>query len=510
MQTQHDHNIDLRIIDDGTDRLAAIIEATCLFVDGFVEGESVHDRTFIYNFERHSLTDYRILVKSRYPIPDARFDHDAAFGHLYLIFVGWYLAGADVEVQGCWKIAFPGKGCLKHKEQTELALRGMFEDELPKEMRTKFPDPETLSKVFRALPHRGSWNEVQREEKFQESFLEYTVHPKSSNDICLQHRSGWKIDLILKNGQIHAHRFQSVQPEVASEAGRVRCDREISNARTWWDAWIGLCGTKDVSPKRLLKLPGEIAIFAHSIHRYRIADIDSLANPQVVDFGPGFNPRWDVDYWLGLSDRFGNEGYVDIAIACSQQALATANAIKVKSPGAQLALPIGRTVGDLVDAAEVEYLRWLDRKESLEKHPVPHSRWEEKIKSYNLKKLRALVGEVWHVAIDDLVAAISQEHADSEDYHRKIGHIRECSWNVGGEFGKLRYSRLFGSDLMDSKLPRSALAALGYKISGDVIASHLEFEDIFTLTLGNERFWGTVTSRALVDCARPEDVYRLK
>lgn len=198
---------------------------------------------------------------------------------------------------------------------------------------------------------------------------------------------------------------------------------------------------------------------------------------------------------------------VDVAIACCEQAIATAKALRANAPGMAVPLPLGTSIRQLLEDAETEYVRWLDFKESLDKPPRSHDRWNDKVKFRGRHELSKYVGERWQSAIDDLIEAIDNEHFDSQDYHHQIRSIRSFSWYVNGEPGSLRYLRLFGSELMYARVPKASMAALGYNFREDIIPSHLEFEEVFTLTLGAAKFWGNVEKRVLISCAEPSDAF---
>jgi hypothetical protein len=53
------------------------------------------------------------------------------------------------------------------------------------------------------------------------------------------------------------------------------------------------------------------------------------------------------------------------------------------------------------------------------------------------------------------------------------------------------------------------MSMLGYNFREDVIPVQLDFDEIFTLTLGNAEFWGSVERRVLVSCSNPSLAYSL-
>lgn len=504
-----DHVLKLHFAESHTIALGGVIEATGLFVNAFVEGDVLCDRTYLLSIECVSPKNFVIRAKLRHPLEESRIAHEQAYARLYLLLTQWFLAGANVKIEGLWEDMFPGHGTLVHQAITPLQLRPLFQDGLPIPERTVYPSLETLAEIHSAISHCAKWKEVKESPAFQDCFPEVTPNPKAPNNIQLKHRSGLHVDLILKQGAIASHIMECIQD--GYDTRFVTCGRQVSVVRTWWDAWIGHCPTTDLTPRHLLILPDEVALFAisGSIWRYHLQNVQTLERLLEVDFGDGVSSTRSIESWLQIANRFGEDGSVEIAIACCEQAIASATAVIAKAPGLAIELPIGASPRQQLHDAETEYFRWLDYKESLARPPSPHDRWNDEVTCRGVHELTNRVGSQWEPALEELVEAINQEHYDAHDYHRRIGQVREFFWNVNGEIGALKFHRLFGRELMDARVPKKSLSLLGYDFREDVIPSYTEFSDVFTLTLGKEIYWGSVEKRVLVSCCEPTQAYFL-
>jgi predicted outer membrane repeat protein len=138
-----DHLITLQFTENHATRLGSAIEATGLFVNAFVEGHVLCDRTYVLSIECVSPEVFVIRAKLRHPLEDSRIAHDQAYAPLYLLFVAWFLAGANVKVEGPWADSFPGRGGIVHQSVIPLQLRPLFQDGLPISERTVYPSPIT-------------------------------------------------------------------------------------------------------------------------------------------------------------------------------------------------------------------------------------------------------------------------------------------------------------------------------------------------------------------------------
>lgn len=504
-----EHHINLDFADDHAITLGGVIEATGLFVNAYVEGAVLRERAYVLTIESVSPKAFIIRARPRHPLEESRFAREQAFAPLYLLSAAWFLAGANVKIEGPWRESFPGQGSLVQQSMTPLLLRPVFQAGRPVSARTVYPTLEVLAEIHVATRHGARWKDVKESPAFQNCFPEVTPNPKDPNSIRLCHRSGQQLDLILKQGAIASHILTPVQDEY--EIRFMTCRREVVVARTWWDAWIGHCPTTDLTPRHLLVLPDEIAIFgaSGSIWRYHLQDPLTLDRWLEVDFGKGVAPSRSIDSWLQSASSFGEAGFPEIAIACCEQAIASATAVIEKVPGLAIELPIGATPRQQLNDAEVEYLRWLDCKESLNRAKSPHDRWSDKVACSGVGKLFKRVGALWEPALKEVLEAIEQEHFDSHDYKRRIGRIREFFWNVKGDLGTLRYPRLFGRELIDARVPREAVSLLGFEFRDEVIPAHVELADLFKLTLGAAMFWGSVEKRVLVSCSEPTQAYCL-
>lgn len=505
------HRIILNFADPYSLTIGGILEGIGLFTNGFVEGETVHQRSYVFRVFSKDPGDLIIHAMLRHPLAKDRFSQEEAYSPLFILFSAWYLAGANVSIIGPWKESFPGGGSLCHTFPCSPQLRPLFQDKLPESSVTEYPSFETLTEIYDALPHHADWNLLRKEGSFQRAFSAVERNQHSANDFRLKHRSGLIVDLVVRKSRVECHVLKSLQPELGIDAYHLRCEREAEVVRTWWDAWIGHCPSMCVQPPRLLILPDEIAILSNSpsICRYQIQDRESLDDMGNVDFGSGVHPRRSVETWLSVASRFGESGLVDLAIACCLQAIATATEMVKKRSGLDLAPRLGMSTRDELDAAETEYLRWLELKESQNKPNCSHDRWDAKVRVRGVHELLNFVGSQWSAALEDVVQAIQAEHYDSEDYHRSIGRIRDFFWNVNGKLGSLRYKRLLGSQLMSARVPKDALKALGFSFNEEVIPLSYDFEDLFTLTLGNWEFWGSVHQRMLICVQDPCRAYAL-
>ncbi len=324
-----DHSIRIEIEDPQQLDRGGVVEATGLFLNSFVEGYSVHHPSYIYRVERENSRSYLLNAHLRHTIVKDRLELERAFASLYLIFAGWTLAGASVEAYGPWRDSLPSGGTWKPAKSKKLRPRMPFQDEVPTAKQVNFPTFKTLSEIHENLPHEASWDELESNPQWQACFPQTSPHPESINEIRLQHRHGCQVDLVLNNGQVSSHILGYNQLAIDCSFNRLTCERQCSLARTWWDAWVGLCPMKSLNPALLLQMPHEVAILSGSgaICRFQIQDKSTLERPLEVNFGKGFHPDRSVEYWLKLAARYGEANYVDIAIACCEQALATANAV---------------------------------------------------------------------------------------------------------------------------------------------------------------------------------------
>jgi hypothetical protein len=509
MDNSQDHLITLHFAESQPIAIFGVVEATGLYLNAIVKGNVLQDRTYEYSIECVSGREFVIRAKLRHPLKGGEVEQGRAYAPLYLVFLAWYMAGANVEIEGPWKDSFPGRGALSHDTNLALLLQPLFQDGLPISERITYPSLETLAEIHRTLTHGAQWDHVKENDSFQNCFPAVSLDPEDSDNVRLCHRSGLNVDLILEQGMISSHIIDCVQAEL--DVRYISCQRITRCARTWWDAWIGHCPSTSLTPQRILVLAGEVAmhLISGDIWRYQLRHESTLARPLEIDFGDGINPTRSIESWLEFAKQFGEAGFVEVAIACCEQAIASATAMRSQSPEVVFQLPLGVSSRQLLDDAETEYLRWLDYQESLKAPLLPHDRWRDEVDCRSVQELTIVVGSKWRPVLDELIEAINNEHADSHDYHRKIGRIGEFNWNVEGEIGKLRYRRLFGRDLMDSKVPRKAMSMLGYNFREDVIPVQLDFDEIFTLTLGNAEFWGSVERRVLVSCSDPSLAYSL-
>lgn len=504
-----DHVIKLHIADGRANTLGGVIEATALLVNAFVEGDVLQNRTYQISIEYVSPSDFVIRAKLRHPLEDSKIAQERAYAPLYLLFVAWFQAGANVTIKGPWEDSFPGRGALVHQTIIPLQLRLVFQDGLPISEKTVYPSLETLAEIHSTIGHCAKWQQVKENPAFKDCFPEVSPNLKAPDNIRLRHRSGLHVDLILNQGEIASHIIERIQDEYDPRV--ITCMRQVSVVRTWWDAWIGHCPTTALAPKHLSILPDEVAMLSisGSIWRYRLQNVTTLERLLDVDFGDGVAPARSIESWLELANRFGEAGLVEIAITCCEQAIKSATAMVTNAPGLAIQLPIGVSPRQQLNDAETEYLRWLDYKESLNKIALPHDRWGDQVTCSDVRELTVRVGGQWESALEALVEAINQEHYDSHDYHKPIGRVREFFWNGNGEIGTLRYCRLFGRELMDAKVPKTSMSLLGYEFREELIPSYVEFSDIFTLRLGKATFWGSVEKRVLVSSSEPSQAFRL-
>lgn len=495
--------------------VGAVVEATALLVNSFVEGVVVQQS--IYTFDVEELRENAFLIRAslRHGTPQGRFEQSQAFAVLYLVYAGWVLARATVEVSGPWQDSFPLQGGTDHLPEFSTGdLPHLFQDDLTRKKQTFFPSLETLNEVHRVLVHQAEWDLLRVDPQFIECFPEAVQNQQTRNNVRLHHRDGWKVDLVLKDQRVVSHILDDQTSNGMINPRHMICERNVEIARTWWDAWVGHCPVghcpvDDLSPRRVLVLPNEVAILSvsPSISRYQIIDRSTLERPLQIDFGAGFHPGRAVEYWLQLATRFGEAQQFDVAVGCCEQAIATAKALISNEPGITIKPPLGRSAKESLDDAEIEYLRWIEARESASRPLVEHDRWNDKLVARGKRELVKLVGDRWEEAISEVIEAINREHYASEDYHQKIGAIGPFAWYPKGDIGSLRYARLFGRDLMVAKVPKAAISALGYDYSGLNIPVWIDFTDIFTLTLGDTKFWGSVERRALVLCSNPTKVY---
>ncbi len=513
MSISLDHSITVEFNDQSLIDLGSIIETTGLYLHSSVECNLVQHTCYIFNVAQTAPGRYVIQARAPHPQSEGSYDKfaiDHAFAVLYLLAYGWAASGANVTIEGPWQDFLPCRGRLSF-ERTEIARpHPLFQDGLPPASRATYPSFETLSEIYATLPFDAQWSEVKGSLMFIELFQESSPKAKSPNQVRLKHHTGLQVDLLLRSGRIHSHQLEHIQLEVQPEYASFGCARHVANARTWWDACIDHCPSQGIELVRFSILPSEIAILSvEKIYRYHLDDDSTLERPECIDFGPGFHRTRSIDSWLGSARIFGEAKRTKEAIACCEQAIATAKAIQSGLSNISISLPPGTSAQQLLDDAEIEFLRWQEFSEALRNPVRAHDRWNDKVKSGGIHELSKCVGECWQTAIDDLVEAINYAHYDSEDYHHKVQSIRCFTWLMKGDPGSLRYERLFGSDLMRAKVPKASLAAMGYNFSTEVIPSHLEFEDIFTLTLGRFKFWGSTEHRVLISCAEPNHIYRI-
>lgn len=313
-----DHTISIR----SALGLPVVIEAAALFTDALVEGRTVGERTFVFEFAEPNTEE--VLVTARLRHPRVETPVRTALTPIYNLMAGFYRAGADISVAGALADVLPGGGTLAHDPRQPLptgCIRQIFEDHLSPAEKTSPVDPAQLAEVFHALDNFDDIPWPQHAPAFRALFPTLVKDHRDDGTYYLTHRSGLEFVALVKRDAVYAHGIHKHTPLSA------RLDFDFFDvtprpARTWGEVWVNHShGGAFTRPGGLEILPDEIALIHDiTIKRYTIEDRASLADLTDLRLGPGRSPAFAASTWLGIAEQYGeNQGY-QTAMRCAEQA----------------------------------------------------------------------------------------------------------------------------------------------------------------------------------------------
>lgn len=252
-------------------------ELTAVVTDGLVEKEEVGEGTFLFSFTQQP-DHVEIQARLRHPQSETPFHR--AFTPLFNLMAGLLEAGCQVRIEGPWAEKLPNGP----PTQTTLALRPIFQHNLPPQERLPDLKPEDVEQAVRDLPQRTTGIPM----------------------------------VVLRN---KAHRIEGREP-LSSRLMTDYFDQGPVPARSWGEVWIGYwVRLGQGRPAALHIFPYEVALVSDvQVHRYRIADRSTLKDLSVLDFGQGPPLLHKPEMWLRFAEQCGERCDYVTALRCCEQA----------------------------------------------------------------------------------------------------------------------------------------------------------------------------------------------
>lgn len=472
--------------------VSAVIEATCIWVDGFVERSGVSSMHFMLDVM--SGGEGTAIVTARLRHPQSENPIRKVLTPLYNLMAGFHKAGADVLVEGPLAGLLPGAGRLQHDPAHRPPIVGIppiFQDHLPPGQRLPPLEPAWLAEIFAMLNAEGPFEAAAKSDDFRRAFPTVRRDPQSQGTFQLTHRSGTEVVVLTKGGKVDSHAVEGRQPH---SAGRAFCYVDIrpKPARTWGEAWVGFSfGGSRLAPEALEILPDEIAIVHDvEIYRYAIADRTTLADRRRIDFGPGKSAFLSASVWIGMAGQFGENGHFGLAMTCCVQA-----ALMNESPELN-----ARAAEELARWGEWRNFRTGQAASAAGQTPV------EPVPVEPLARLVAMVGSAYAEPLREIAGEIARLQWEAESYRRQPDPLCETALSATGKTTvRIAYEDVTGHMLIAAGITPAVLVHLGF---GDgPIPPPERYPWIFTLWCGGNRIFGTVASARLVLCDDPTVVY---
>lgn len=465
---------------------AVATEALALYVDGFVEGERVSARDFLFD-----ATAFGVTASLRHPASEN--PPHKVIAALYNVIAGFHKSGADIQIDGPLASLLPGGGRVGHSDGTRpaFAVRQIFEAQRPDAERTPPIEPEVLAEIHAALPVGADIAGRIDTPAFRAVFPTARKEPNSERTWLLTHRCGVDVAVLTADARCESHCF------VARRPLSVGClfgfpEPTAARVRTWGDAWIGHSwGGRRVAPEGLEILPSEVAIVHDvSVYRYEIADRATLDDLAVITFGKGTSP-FAASVWLGMAEQCGEAGHYDLAARCCDQAVGCAEDPQTTRRASEEA---------------AHWRDWLAWSSSAAGAPsVADASTASLITPSPVRPVAELIARVGPECRDKLAAvvrAMRGEREDAHDYRRRVGVIDQIAeTGHGAARFSLAYRRLTGRDIIASGVPADVLRHLGAGASP--MPPPMRFDEIFTLRAGDALIWGSVETGCLVLLGKP-------
>lgn len=434
--------------------LTVVREAAAVFVDGWVEKEEVDQGAFLFRFAEIeggvAITSRMRHPKSIYPMPEL-------LTPMYNLVAGFWEAGCDVVASGAWPEKLPGQGRLiQPGERPQLALRPIFQHQLPPEERSVSLAPADIEAMVRDLAtYRGF-----REER------------RVGGRRYLRHATGIQVEAL--KGRVH--RIGERRP---SSTGRMLdyFGRGVLPARSWGEVWMGYWVTRGCGrPEAVHVFPEEVAlVHDFMVTRYRVEDRSTLNDFAALNFGSGVPLLYGVEAWLTFARNCGDRGDYAMALRCCQQGQLTA--------------------ANEVERARVEQdaARWREWQAYAANPPAP-------VEAGPAPQIKSLQDLIEVVGCGERLSALAEEIRweiyEAEAYHRPV---RDLS-------NHFRYPCVTGRELLEAGFKPTVLGWLG--LGSEPIAPPARYERIFAVPCGHWMVWGTVQSGYFVLREDPTVLYR--
>lgn len=416
-------------------------ELTAVVVDGWVEKDEVGEGTFIFSFCQRA-DHVEILARPRHPnSPEQRF---RAFTPLYNLMAGLFEAGCQVRVEGAWAEKLPGG----QPSARPLALRPIFQHNLPPAERSPDLEPARVEEAVRDLPGR----------------VNYT----HEGDRGFRHANGVLMRVLTSK----AHRIADYQP-LSCRLMTDYFDQGPRLVSSWGELWIGYWSHLGRGlPAALHFFPEEVGLVSDvEVHRYRVADPATLKDLAVLDFGQGPPLLYNCDNWLGFAKQSGDRRDYSMALRCCELARRCA------SPAEQVK----------VDEAVAHWKEWQAY------IPRPQEEGPE-------VTIRSLADLVELIGFADRLQPLSEEIAweiyEAESYHRQPRLLDP----------RLNYPGVSGRELLAAGVTPRVMKWLGL---GTTIEPPACYPTLFQIGCGEWVLWGTVASGYILLREEPLVLYKM-
>ena len=414
-------------------------ELTAVVVDGWVEKEEVGAGTYIFAFAED---DDFVEIRARLRHPNSKNEFHRAFNELYNLMAGLLEAGCRVRVEGAWAEKMPQGHWTR-----PLALRPIFQHNLPPQERLPDLAPERVEEAVRDLPGRQNYTNL--------------------GERGFRHANGIVMTVLTSK----AHRIAERSP-LSCRLMTDYFDRGPLPASGWGEVWIGYWGHLGRGlPAALHIFPEEIGLVSDvQVNRYRVVDRDTLKDLSVLDFGSGPPLLYDRDQWLSFAKQCGDRGDYAMALRCCHQAGLCAGA------------------GDEVAKEIAHWKEWQAYvpSEPVESGPLTFRGMEDLIDLIGFgERLRSIAED------------IAWEIHDAESYRRQTQLLANI----------LSYPVVTGHELLAAGVTPKVMEWLG--LGSGPIAPPARYDTLFQLRLGEWIVWGTVCSGYMLVREEPQVLYKV-
>ena len=421
--------------------LVFVRELCAVVVDGWVEKELVEQGSFIFAFDQQA--DH-VLIQAR-PRHPGQTEFFRGFTPLYNLMAGLLEAGCRVSVEGAWAEKLPQGQCSAR----ELALRPIFQHNLAPQERLPELAPALIEEAVADLPGRKNY--------------------RLEGDRGFRHENGILMSVLTNK----AHRIAERSP---LSAGLMTdyFDRGPRPASSWGEVWMGYwVRLGQGRPAGLHIFPQEIGLISDvEVHRYAIADVSTLNDLSVLDFGQGRPLLHDSGTWLGFAGQCGERRDYEMALRCCELARACAR------PEEQARV-----------AEEVAH--WKDWQAYVAEPVDPGG----PVVFRSTADLIELVG--FADRLGSLSDSIAWEIYDAESYRRQTQLLDNL----------LDYPGLTGRELLAAGVTPRVMEWLG--LGSGAIPPPARYPGIFQIRCGEWMIWGTVSSGYMFVREEPLVLYKV-